>query len=153
MSAAARLHHVGIAVTDLERSLAFYRDVIGLALLAIGAESSPLYARMLGVDSVSFRWAELDVGAGQVLELLQYSAPHAALTTAPNAAPHVVPTPPTGPHIAVAIPDADDLYRRLLRNRIVVLSPPQELEENNHWLGLRVFYARDPDNNLIEFVQ
>lgn len=34
-----RTGHIGLNVTDLDRSLAFYRDVLGFALLAEGKES------------------------------------------------------------------------------------------------------------------
>ncbi|MGW4564474.1 VOC family protein [Streptomyces sp. NPDC004561] len=42
-----RLAHTGLNVTDLDRSLAFYRDVLGFALLAEGKEEDRRYA-MLG---------------------------------------------------------------------------------------------------------
>jgi lactoylglutathione lyase len=39
-----RTGHVGLNVTDLDRSLAFYRDVLGLPLLAEGKEDGRRYA-------------------------------------------------------------------------------------------------------------
>ncbi|MET8407066.1 VOC family protein [Streptomyces sp. NPDC005195] len=39
-----RTGHVGLNVTDLDRSLAFYRDVLGFALLAEGREEERGYA-------------------------------------------------------------------------------------------------------------
>nr|WBO78025.1 VOC family protein [Streptomyces sp. SBE_14.2] len=39
-----RTGHVGLNVTDLDRSLAFYRDVLGFALLAEGKEEGRRYA-------------------------------------------------------------------------------------------------------------
>ncbi|MGW3630523.1 VOC family protein [Streptomyces sp. NPDC005122] len=39
-----RTGHVGLNVTDLDRSLAFYRDVLGFALLAEGREEGRGYA-------------------------------------------------------------------------------------------------------------
>ncbi|WP_405840068.1 VOC family protein [Streptomyces sp. NBC_01518] len=38
------LGHIGLNVTDLDRSLAFYRDVLGFALLAEGKEDDRRYA-------------------------------------------------------------------------------------------------------------
>ena len=35
------LHHVAIAVTDMERSLAFYRDALGLAVFQDEVISGP----------------------------------------------------------------------------------------------------------------
>jgi hypothetical protein len=34
-----------------------------------------------------------------------------------------------------------------------VFSRPIELGEDNRWLGLRVFYALDPDGHLVELIQ
>ncbi|MCX4574991.1 MULTISPECIES: VOC family protein [unclassified Streptomyces] len=39
-----RTGHVGLNVTDLDRSLAFYRDVLGFTLLAEGKEDERRYA-------------------------------------------------------------------------------------------------------------
>jgi lactoylglutathione lyase len=39
-----RTAHIGLNVTDLDRSLAFYRDVLGFALLAEGKEDDRRYA-------------------------------------------------------------------------------------------------------------
>ncbi|WP_409472095.1 VOC family protein [Streptomyces sp. HC307] len=39
-----RTGHIGLNVTDLDRSLAFYRDVLGFALLAEGKEDDRRYA-------------------------------------------------------------------------------------------------------------
>lgn len=39
-----RTGHVGLNVTDIERSLAFYRDVLGFALIAEGKEDGRRYA-------------------------------------------------------------------------------------------------------------
>ncbi|MGW7382634.1 VOC family protein [Streptomyces sp. NPDC054794] len=44
-----RTGHIGLNVTDLDRSLAFYRDVLGFALLAEGKEDDRRYA-YLGDD-------------------------------------------------------------------------------------------------------
>ncbi|MGW5862132.1 VOC family protein [Streptomyces sp. NPDC055239] len=43
-STAPRTGHIGLNVTDLERSLAFYRDVLGYGLLAEGKEEGRRYA-------------------------------------------------------------------------------------------------------------
>ncbi|MEV0171876.1 VOC family protein [Streptomyces sp. NPDC050803] len=44
-----RTGHLGLNVTDLDRSLAFYRDVLGFSLLAEGKEEDRRYA-FLGAD-------------------------------------------------------------------------------------------------------
>ncbi|MGP4012341.1 VOC family protein [Streptomyces sp. 4N124] len=44
-----RTGHLGLNVTDLDRSLAFYRDVLGFGLIAEGKEDDRRYA-FLGTD-------------------------------------------------------------------------------------------------------
>ncbi|MFG2373659.1 VOC family protein [Streptomyces sp. NPDC048504] len=44
------LGHIGLNVTDLDRSLAFYRDVLGFAVLAEGKEDDRRYAFLGDVD-------------------------------------------------------------------------------------------------------
>ncbi|MFE0100351.1 VOC family protein [Streptomyces sp. NPDC059009] len=43
-----RIGHVGLNVTDLDRSLAFYRDVLGFAVLGEGKEEGRVFAFLDG---------------------------------------------------------------------------------------------------------
>lgn len=145
--AGERFDHVGLVVGDLERSVGFYRDVIGLALLGSGAESDRRYAEMLGVTRVRFAWAELDLGRGHVLELLRFDEPSdTAPTTRGAGLPGVV-------HLGIRVADIDAAHEALTKHGGTVFSRPIELAEDNRWLGLRVFYALDPDGHLIELIQ
>lgn len=63
------------------------------------------------------------------------------------------PRVPTSTHVALRVSDIDAAHRALVEAGLTVFSAPVELEEENHWLGTRVFYARDPDGTMIELVQ
>ena len=145
------LHHVGLVVADLERSLGFYRDVIGLAPLGRGMESDPRYAEMLGVPEARFAWAELDLGDGHVLELLRFDEP------AGRAAGGAVPAPPAAlpgvAHFGIRVDDIEAVHAAVVKSGARAVSRPIELVEENEWLGSRVFYALDPDGHLVELVQ
>jgi catechol 2,3-dioxygenase-like lactoylglutathione lyase family enzyme len=141
------LHHVGLVSADIERAIPFYSGLLGLELLARGRESDPRYAEMFGVAEIAFRWAEFDLGGGHLLELIEYEpAPERPAAGPPAGLP-------AGPHFALRVPDADAVYEALTRHGAKVFSRPVELDEDNHWLGARVFYALDPDLNLIEIVE
>lgn len=60
-TAALRTGHVGLNVTDLERSLAFYRDALGFGLLGEGKEDGRRFA-FLGRDGdlVLTLWQQAD---------------------------------------------------------------------------------------------
>ncbi|MEV2195590.1 VOC family protein [Streptomyces phaeochromogenes] len=60
---APRLGHTGLNVTDLDRSLAFYRDVLGFTVIVEGKEEDRRYA-FLGEDGrpVLTLWQQADHG-------------------------------------------------------------------------------------------
>ncbi len=68
-----RLSHIGICVSDLDRSLAFYRDGLGFEERAshrVGAE----FGRLMEVDGVELRSTMLERD-GITLELLAFESP------------------------------------------------------------------------------
>ena len=60
------IHHVGITVADLDRSLSFYRDLLGMRLIGLSVEA---VGSIVGMPGASARIADLDAGGGQLLEL------------------------------------------------------------------------------------
>ncbi|MDQ1029245.1 lactoylglutathione lyase [Streptomyces umbrinus] len=60
---APRIGHTGLNVTDLDRSLAFYRDVLGFTVIVEGKEEDRRYA-FLGEDGrpVLTLWQQADHG-------------------------------------------------------------------------------------------
>ncbi|GHH38436.1 lactoylglutathione lyase [Streptomyces umbrinus] len=60
---ALRIGHTGLNVTDLDRSLAFYRDVLGFTVIVEGKEEDRRYA-FLGEDGrpVLTLWQQADHG-------------------------------------------------------------------------------------------
>src|SRR2546426_10986253 len=68
------LHHVGLTVSDLDRSLAFYQDVLELELLEILDVTGPDIGRAVDVEGARLRIAFLRL-AGLQLELLDYIEP------------------------------------------------------------------------------
>ena len=56
-------------------------------------------------------------------------------------------------HFGIRVDDIDAVHDALVEDGVTVVSRPVELAEDNRWLGLRVFYALDPDRHLVELVQ
>ncbi len=71
------IDHVGISVSDLERSLAFYGGVLGLELIDRETIADETIADLTGYDAVEMDCADLDSGDGRILELIQYRIPAA----------------------------------------------------------------------------
>ncbi|MEV5975578.1 VOC family protein [Streptomyces sp. NPDC052114] len=62
-STAPRTGHIGLNVTDLERSLAFYRDVIGYGVIGEGKEEGRRFAFLgEGGRPVLTLWQQADAG-------------------------------------------------------------------------------------------
>ncbi len=144
---ARRLHHLGLEVADLERSLAFYRELLGLTVTDEGEGGGPDTDELVGAEGMRFRYAELDLGADQLLELIQ--------PLEPAALPHAHPAarPPSGAHVGLLVDDIDDAFRRLQRAGHPTRSDPVELQDGDAWRGVRALYVADPDGFTVELLQ
>jgi catechol 2,3-dioxygenase-like lactoylglutathione lyase family enzyme len=141
-----RLDHVSVTCADLDRSISFYRDVLGLAFLGRGESDGEDVSQITGLPDVRLIWAELDLGGGQLLELLQYTSPvGGALRQRTNE--------PGSGHIGLAVEDIDRLWRRLVEADATVRSEPVELTEAGDWNGVRSMYVLDPDGVTVELVE
>ena len=69
-----RLSHVGICVSDLERSVAFYRDALGFAVLSELEVGGPDAEQLLDLDPVALRATYLERD-GTRIELLRFDSP------------------------------------------------------------------------------
>ena len=140
---------VGITVTDLERSTAFYQDVLQFQPVAEFEVAGDEYEQLYGVFGLRLRVARLRLGA-ETLELMQFLAP----------AGRPIPVDSRGndrwfQHIAVIVSDMDRAYARLREHRVAHGSPgPQRLPDwNPNAGGIRAFYFRDPDGHYLEILQ
>src|SRR4026208_481439 len=66
--------HTGITVTNLERSLAFWRDVLGFQFSHRPHQTGELASEITGVPGAEISIAVLK-GYGHKIELLEYLAP------------------------------------------------------------------------------
>ena len=129
-----KLHHAGISVPDLDRSLAWYCAALGLRP-GFRFEVPPLRLRggfALGAG-----------GAGVELIELAGSAPGVPKPDPPAAnAVHGFN------HVCFRVTDLVAAYARLLAHGAVAVWDPRDAPEP----GMRMAYVTDPDGNLIELV-
>ncbi len=69
------MHHVGVTVAHLERSVAFWGRLTGTSPRDRRALTRPGVGRLAGYPGVRSERAWLDVPGGAALELLQYLEP------------------------------------------------------------------------------
>jgi catechol 2,3-dioxygenase-like lactoylglutathione lyase family enzyme len=139
---------VGITVADLDRSVGFYRSVLGFVPLTETEVAGEAYERLTGVFGARLRVARLRLGS-EVVELTQYLAPEGR------------PLPVDSrsndrwfQHDAIVVRDIDSAYRVLRAHRVRHASTgPQRLPDSNPEAGgIRAFYFKDPDGHYLELI-
>lgn len=138
--------HVSVTCGDLDASIAFYADVLELEVAARGESTDHEIALMMNVDRVRFRWADVDLGDGMTLELVQFLHPSGSPVSKSL-------WDPGATHIGLQVDDVDAVLSRLHEAEVRVVSRPVRLTEEGSWYGAKVLYAVDPDGTWIELVE
>ena len=137
------INHVGIATSDIERSIRFYRDLLGMELLGqvTQVDDNALYNHIFGLQKVQAKGAMLRLGDMQ-LELWQFQRPRGKVTD-----PMQPVNDPRINHICFEVADLQKEYERLKAAGISFHYPPQDFG------GPRAVYGRDPDGNVFELIE
>ena len=140
------VHHVGISVAGLDRSLAFWEALLGKTARWRGVLDAPYLARITGYPGVRIQAALVELPGGVLLELLQYVQP----TDTPNDS---ATARPGNVHVCLRVDDLDEQWRRAveLGARPVSQAPVDITTGPN--AGARAAYLRDPDGVTIELFQ
>lgn len=137
--------HTGITVSNLERSLAFWRDVLGFELSHRAHQTGELAAGITGVPSAEILIAVLKA-PGHKIELLEYRAPADRTHLRPR------PCDVGSVHVALTVDDLDAVLEQIAASGWAAVGNPQTLAVGPN-AGKRVIYVRDPDGTTIEFMQ
>ena len=137
------LHHTAISVSNLDQSIHFYRDLLGMILeWRIDHLRSEALEKVVGLRNVDVSYAMLS-GWGGRIELFQYHSPHG------------LPYPADKPvsdkgitHIGFQVDNIEELYNKLLGQGVRFNSRPQELRP-----GVKAAYLHDPDGVTLEIIQ
>lgn len=132
-------HHFGVTVSDLNRAVAFYRDVFGLDVLSRFSVGGEAFSTGVGVDGATGDFAHLDAGDVRV-ELVAYEPTGDAHD--PNRL-----NQPGATHLGLSVDDLDAFYAELPEH-VETLSEPQTTES-----GTRILFVRDPEGNLVEVLE
>lgn len=135
--------HTGIVVQDMERNLCFWRDVMGLQVASDFWEQGEFIDTVQNLTGVKLHMIKLIASDGSVIELLKDEA-------------HPTPSPERNDmcdrgirHIAFTVVDVEKSWKILTEDGCKVLSKPINSPDNK----ARLFFARDPEGNLLEIVQ
>ena len=138
--------HTGITVSNLERSLAFWRDVLGFEFSHTAHQKGELAQEITGVEGVEIKLAVLRAPGGHKIELLEYLAP------ADRKRADIRPCDVGSVHVALLVHDLDAVRERIAASDWKAAGKPQRLQSGPN-AGKRVVYMRDPDGTTIELMQ
>jgi glyoxylase I family protein len=136
------IHHTAISTPDIDRAIAFYRDLLGFEVLVNGAWPRGVESvdTLIGLENSAARMAMLKKG-NAMLELFEFESP--------------VPSPgdPQRPvndhgltHICLDVTDLNSEYARLRDAGMFFQSAPVGTGDSCS------VYGRDPDGNVIELM-
>jgi catechol 2,3-dioxygenase-like lactoylglutathione lyase family enzyme len=143
--------HVSITVADIERSVAWYTEVLGLALISRQRNDNAYTRAIVGMDDAVLEIAFLALpgrtagAAGIDLELIEYVSPRGPKPALATNLAGVA-------HVAFDVEDIDAAVARLAAAGTTPVSPPVEIDSGTN-RGMRACYLRDPDGFTIELMQ
>ena len=142
--AALGFWHLGITVTDVHRSLSFYRDLVGMRLEQLKDHESRDFDRLSANSGTAVRVAWLSDGP-LIMQLIQY------LRGGADEVPLRLEHRRVGsPHLSFFVADVDATFAKFAERADVRTLTDAPVPMGPH---ARSFYALDPDGLPVEFWQ
>jgi lactoylglutathione lyase len=138
------VHHVGIPVSSLARSLDWYKEMLGLEAEFTAEVSGEATAKAVGVPGADLLVGFMRIG-NTMVELLEYRSPRGSRQDRGNNDIGAM-------HLAFEVDDIEDAYR-LLRDRGVSFNSPPVWIDRGPLAGCAFCYFTDPDNVQLELFQ
>jgi catechol 2,3-dioxygenase-like lactoylglutathione lyase family enzyme len=140
---------VGLTVSHMDRSIAFYSQVLDFEKVTDDEVAASAYGELQGIVGARTRVVRMRLGE-EYLQLTEFLAPRGR------------PAPVDSrsndrwfQHVAIIVSDMDQAYARLRRFKVQHSSTgPQLLPKTiPNAAGIRAFYFRDPDGHPLEVLQ
>jgi catechol 2,3-dioxygenase-like lactoylglutathione lyase family enzyme len=140
---------IGFTVSDMDRSVGFYRDVLTFKPVSDVEVDGPEYDQLYGIFGIRARIVKLQLGEQQ-LELTQFLAP-------PDVRPIPVPSYSNDlwfQHFAIVVRDMEAAWAQLRKHHVRQISPrPQTIPITNQAAaGIKAIKFRDPDGHNLELL-
>ena len=147
------INHTCFVVKDLNQSLKFYRDLLGMEvereILGGSGSQGTFVANLHDRKHVKYDMCYLGIGDQRhSVELLQFSDP------IPTELPQGIPSDIGSGHLGIIVDDLNDVYTPLCAAGVEFLTPPQVRTDSPPYPWARKgAFAKDPDGNWIEFLE
>jgi catechol 2,3-dioxygenase-like lactoylglutathione lyase family enzyme len=146
---AAAIGAIGMTVSSVDRSAAFYSEVLSFRKMSDVEVAGPEYEHLEGVFAARVRLVTMQLGDESIV-LTEYLAPRG----------RPIPVDSRSndrwfQHVAIIVSDMDRAYARLREHDVQhASSGPQTLPAWNKAAGgIRAFYFKDPDGHPLEILQ
>ncbi|MEO7768732.1 MAG: VOC family protein [Ferruginibacter sp.] len=139
---------IGITVKDMEKSVKYYAEVLGFAIISDGAYTGDEYEKLKNIFGLNIRVVQMKLG-DEVIELTDY------LTSGGRSiAEDSKPNDLSFQHIAIVVSDMEKAYRQLRKYNVEFVSTaPQTLPKYIIGAeGIKAFYFHDPDSHTLELI-
>ena len=145
-----RIYHVGLTVSDLERSIAFYRDVLGLEfqgeIFMEGEETDKMFRRANCKARVAYLNGSENMETPPV-ELIQFVDNEVKRVQSNLFMTSIS-------ELCFYTDDIDTVYKKLIEKNVECLSEPQYFDFSSQGIGKsKAFYFKDPDGIILEMMQ
>ena len=144
---AIRLDHVAVTVSNMERSLQFYRDQLGLVVQGSHDLEGSTVSVMAGKDKVRMKVVTLACpqNSDVRIDLQQYIEPEGKQSDS-------LLGDIANSHICIEVQDIDEAYRKLKGNGVEFVSAPVVFDLGVNGKVSCVFFM-DPDRYILELVE
>jgi catechol 2,3-dioxygenase-like lactoylglutathione lyase family enzyme len=140
------LHHTGLTVGDLDRSLAFWRDALGMQVVMEQEKAGGYLEAIVREPGAHVRMAHLAFGGeGPRIELFEYVSPAGGRA-------ELRPADVGFAHVCVVCDDVEALLERAVAAGGRPFSGLVPIDTGANRGGLAV-YLRDPDGHVVELFQ
>ena len=146
MSRVTAINHFNVTVNDMDRSLKFWRDLLGLDLIGRGVVEYEHLNQITGLEDACIEWAELALPNGGMIEVFQYHRPK-------GKAVHTNTQDPGCTHVCLEVTGIDELVDHLHLHGVQTRSPGAVVIPSGSWRGVKSIYVLDPDGVTVELIE
>lgn len=136
------IRHLGLVVVDLERALAFYRDLLGLHIQGKTDEKGSFISKILATKNVEVKTVKLSADDNSTrIELLKFNNS--------KTKKKISLVEPGFTHIALTVKNLDELYLKLKKAKIKFNCSPTITPNGT----IKILFCEDFEGNYLELIE
>ena len=137
------IRHIGLVVSNLDKALTFYRDLLGLKIQGTTSEEGDFISTIISIDNVKLKTIKLSADDNSTrIELIEL------LSKIPTNNTEQLSTKGFT-HIALTVSNLDELYTKL-QNKGIEFTCEPKVSPNGK---LKITFCKDFEGNFLELTQ